>query len=310
MVKTMKNKKALAGILLSLTLAGGVIAPVATVLAADETTSVAPATEVATEAPAPAAEPVATEAPAAAPTAIETPATEAPAPVIAEVPAAAPATEASAPAVETASATEAAPAVAEVAAAEVAPAAESAPVAAPVNESATEQPITFYVGHIGVNVGPNGEGAYLYATMHTIHPGETLTIYPSEDEDYEPIDGPKTVTYEQVKAGMDIVFLYKKRTTTTEEPKTSVTTTTEEPKTSVTTTTEEPKTSVTTTTEEPKTTAAAAPPSNGEKGSSSVTKEPKKVLPNTGETGSVLAVIGLVMLAFVGLIGATYKHKE
>jgi LPXTG-motif cell wall-anchored protein len=56
----------------------------------------------------------------------------------------------------------------------------------------------------------------------------------------------------------------------------------------VTTTTEEPKTTVTTTTEEPK----------------------KKVLPNTGETTSVLAVIGLVLLSFVGLIGATYKREE
>ena len=147
--------------------------------------------------------------------------------------------------------------------------AAAAVAAVPINEATTtavtaEQPITFYVGHIGVNVGPNGEGAYLYATMHTIHPGETLTIYPSEDEDYEPIDGPKTVTYEQVKAGIDIVFLYKHKdattvaTTTTASPEPSTTAATTETSTTTAspepTTTAEPATTVASTTSEPTTT--------------------------------------------------------
>lgn len=67
MVKTMKIKKALAGVLLSVSLAGGIFAPVSVTFATDEVTSVAPAVEAVTEAPAaevPAAEPVVTEAPA------------------------------------------------------------------------------------------------------------------------------------------------------------------------------------------------------------------------------------------------------
>lgn len=75
MVKTMKMKKALAGILLSLGLAGGIVTPASVAFATDETTSVAPATEVVAE----------------------TPATEAPAPVAAEVPAVAEAAPADRP---------------------------------------------------------------------------------------------------------------------------------------------------------------------------------------------------------------------
>ena len=72
----MKNKKALAGVLLSLSLAGGIVAPASVAFATDETPAVAPVAE----APAPAAEPVVAEAPA---------------PVTAEIPATAPTTEAS-----------------------------------------------------------------------------------------------------------------------------------------------------------------------------------------------------------------------
>ena len=51
MVKTMNMKKALAGMLLSIVLAGGVV-PASVALANDETTPAAPTTEVVTEAPA------------------------------------------------------------------------------------------------------------------------------------------------------------------------------------------------------------------------------------------------------------------
>ena len=83
----MKNKKALAGVLLSLSLAGGIVAPASVAFATDETPAVAPVAEApavtevqVAEAPAPAAEPVVAEAPA---------------PVTAEIPATAPTTEAS-----------------------------------------------------------------------------------------------------------------------------------------------------------------------------------------------------------------------
>ena len=58
----MNTKKALAGLLLSLSLAGGIVASASAALAIDETTAVAPAAGVVTEAPVVAA-PVVAETP-------------------------------------------------------------------------------------------------------------------------------------------------------------------------------------------------------------------------------------------------------
>ena len=290
----MNTKKALAGVLLSLSLAGGIVAPASVAFATDETPAVAPVAE----APAPAAEPVVAEAPA--PVTAEIPAAE---PVVTE----APATEAPAPAVAEA------PAPVEAPVTEAAPAAEAAP--APV-AAAEDTSILIYV-----EIYQNEKLLFQGIRPIVVERGEDLvTVARSRS-------GGLTEEYglflrgevEYLNEGTAVVKLYFSTTvTTTEEPKVTTTeepkvTTTEEPKVTTTeepkvTTTEEPK--VTTTTEEPKTTIVVTPPSNGGKGGGSATAEPKTVLPNTGETGSTLGMIGLVLLGFVGLIGATYKHKE
>ena len=314
MVKTMKNKKALAGVLLSLSLAGGIVAPASVAFATDETPAAETVAEApVAEAPAPTAE-VITEAPvteAPAPAA-EPVVAEAPAPVTAEIPATEPVVT-EAPVVETPAmeAPVAAPTVVEAPVAEVV---TEAPATAPTTEASTSEARSFYV-HIYQNEKLLLEG---------IRP---LQVKLGDD----PIAFVRSQTFneeyglflrgevEYLNEGAGIVKLYFSTTvTTTEEPKVTTTeepkvTTTEEPKVTTTeepkvTTTEEPK--VTTTTEEPKTTIVVTPPSNGGKGGGSATAEPKKVLPNTGETNSVLTVVGMVLLGFVGLIGATYKHKE
>ena len=287
----MNTKKALAGVLLSLSLAGGIVASASAALAIDETPAVAPVAE----APAPAAEPVVAEAPApvtaeipaAEPVVTEAPATEAPAPAVAEAPA-----PVEAPVAEAVTPT--APAVAE------APAVEDAP--APATEAAPAEDTSIIVY---VEIYQNEKFLFQGIKPVVVERGEDLvTVVRGRS-------GGLTEEYglflrgevEYLNEGTAIVRLYY-----TTEPKTTVTTTTE-PKTTVTTTTE-PKTTVTTTTE-PKTTVAATPPSSGGKGSGgSVTAEPKKVLPNTGETGSALGMIGFGLLSFVGLIGLTYKTKE
>ena len=272
----MNTKKALAGVLLSLSLAGGIVAPASVAFATDET---------------PAAETVA-EAPVA-----EVPATEAPAPAVAEAPA-----PVEAPVAEAVTPT--APAVAE------APAVEDAP--APATEAAPAEDTSIIVY---VEIYQNEKFLFQGIKPVVVERGEDLvTVVRGRS-------GGLTEEYglflrgevEYLNEGTAIVRLYyttepKTTVTTTTEPKTTVTTTTE-PKTTVTTTTE-PKTTVTTTTE-PKTTVAATPPSSGGKGSGgSVTAEPKKVLPNTGETGSALGMIGFGLLSFVGLIGLTYKEEK
>ena len=294
MVKTMKNKKALAGVLLSLSLAGGIVAPASVAFATDETPAAETVAEApVAEAPAPTAE-VITEAPvteapapAAEPVVTEVPATEAPAPAVAEAPA-----PVEAPVAEAVTPT--APAVAE------APAVEDAP--APATEAAPAEDTSIIVY---VEIYQNEKFLFQGIKPVVVERGEDLvTVVRGRS-------GGLTEEYglflrgevEYLNEGTAIVRLYY-----TTEPKTTVTTTTE-PKTTVTTTTE-PKTTVTTTTE-PKTTVAATPPSSGGKGSGgSVTAEPKKVLPNTGETGSALGMIGFGLLSFVGLIGLTYKTKE
>ena len=274
MVKTMKNKKALAGVLLSLSLAGGIVAPASVAFATDETPAAETIAEApVAEAPAPTAE-VITEAPvteapapAAEPVVTEVPATEAPAPAVAEAPA-----PVEAPVAEAVTPT--APAVAE------APAVEDAP--APATEAAPAEDTSIIVY---VEIYQNEKFLFQGIKPVVVERGEDLvTVVRGRS-------GGLTEEYglflrgevEYLNEGTAIVRLYY-----TTEPKTTVTTTTE-----------------------PKTTVAATPPSSGGKGSGgSVTAEPKKVLPNTGETGSALGMIGFGLLSFVGLIGLTYKTKE
>ena len=192
----MNTKKALAGLLLSLSLAGGIVASASAALAIDETTAVAPAAGAVTEAP------------------------------IAKAPVAE-----SAPAVEATNA----------------PEEESNSVLA--GKEVAELPITFYVGHIGVS---NGNSVFLGVTEVTINPGEVITLNPEVVESYEPIDKPKLVTYEQAKAGVDIVFYYKFIEPTTTEVPTTTTVTTE-----ATTTTASPEPTTTTVTTEATTTTAS-----------------------------------------------------
>ena len=195
----MNTKKALAGLLLSLSLAGGIVASASAALAIDETTAVAPAAGAVTEAP------------------------------IAKAPVAE-----SAPAVEATNA----------------PEEESNSVLA--GKEVAELPITFYVGHIGVS---NGNSVFLGVTEVTINPGEVITLNPEVVESYEPIDKPKLVTYEQAKAGVDIVFYYKFIEPTTTEVPTTTTVTTE-----ATTTTASPEPTTTTVTTEATTTTASPEP--------------------------------------------------
>ena len=273
MVKTMKNKKALAGVLLSLSLAGGIVAPASVAFATDETPAVAPVAEApavtevqVAEAPAPAAEPVVAEAPA---------------PVTAEIPATAPTTEAST--------SEARSFYVHIYQNEEL----LLEGIRPLQVKLGDDPIAFvrsqtFNEEYGLFL--RGEVEYLNEGAGIVKLYFSTTVTTTEEPKVTTTEEPKVTTTEEPKV------------TTTEEPKV---TTTEEPKV---TTTEEPK--VTTTTEEPKTTIVVTPPSNGGKGGGSATAEPKTVLPNTGETGSTLGMIGLVLLGFVGLIGATYKHKE
>jgi LPXTG-motif cell wall-anchored protein len=261
----MNTKKALAGLLLSLSLAGGIVASASAALAIDETTAVAPAAGAVTEAPiakAPVAEsaPIVAEAPA--PVVAETPATETP--VVVETPAPAavetPAAETPVPAVEAAAA----------------PVAETTPVAVeststPVAEAAAASRYGIYI-----QVYKSGQFVLDYSNGRLTSPPTVDDLWREgsalEDVEFKVVN--VELSIDQNASNSDITWYSGKIYL---EPKTTVTTTTEEPKTTVTTTTEEPK---------------------------------KKVLPNTGETTSVLAVIGLVLLSFVGLIGATYKREE
>ena len=387
MVKTMKNKKALAGVLLSLSLAGGIVAPASVAFATDETPAAETVAEApVAEAPAPTAE-VITEAPvteapapAAEPVVTEVPATEAPAPAVAEAPA-----PVEAPVAEAVTPT--APAVAE------APAVEDAP--APATEAAPAEDTSIIVY---VEIYQNEKFLFQGIKPVVVERGEDLvTVVRGRS-------GGLTEEYglflrgevEYLNEGTAIVRLYYTTEAPTTEAPTTEAPTTEAPTTEVPTTeaptTEAPTTEVPTTevptTEAPTTEAPTteAPVTESQKATISfdlaggslngqtgtVTLEakvgdvitlpeaptregyrflywkgsvyqpganytvtgpktftavwepvatqatttttasegPKKILPVTGDAGSILSLVGLGVAGFAGLLGLKHRRKN
>ena len=386
----MKNKKALAGVLLSLSLAGGIVAPASVAFATDETPAAETVAEApVAEAPAPTAE-VITEAPvteapapAAEPVVTEVPATEAPAPAVAEAPA-----PVEAPVAEAVTPT--APAVAE------APAVEDAP--APATEAAPAEDTSIIVY---VEIYQNEMFLFQGIKPVVVEQGEDLVAVALSRS------GGLTGEYgiflrgeiEYLNEGAAVVKLYfstavtttTEATTTTASPEpttttvtTEATTTTASPEPTTTTVTTEPTTTEVPTTEAPTTEAPTteapstvqisfhldggtlqgqtgtvtlearigdvitlpeAPTREGYKflywkGSvyqpganytvtgpktftavwepvakqatttTSASETPQKILPATGDPGSLLSLVGLGVAGFAGLLGLKRPRKN